>query len=65
MTTKPKPKPQANRTKPNPQLYYLTDADLATLDEGWRLAGYRSKQEFVSDAVLSKARRVIAKRLTE
>ena len=63
MTTKPKP--QANRTKPNPQLYYLTDADLATLDEGWRLAGYRSKQEFVAEAVLGKARRVIAKHLTQ
>ena len=61
MTTKPK----ANRAKPHQQIYYLSDADLAILDEGWRLSGYRSKQEFVSEAVLSKARRVIAKHLTE
>ena len=61
MTTKPK----ANRAKPKQQIFYLTDADLAILDEGWRLSGYRSKQQFVSEAVLSKARRVIAKHLTE
>lgn len=61
MTTKPK----ANRAKPHQQIFYLTANDLAILDEGWRLSGYRSKQEFVSEAVLSKARRVLTKRLTQ
>ena len=63
MTTKPKPK--ANRAKPKQQIFYLTANDLAILDEGWRLSGYRSKQVFVSEAVLSKARRVLTKRLTQ
>ena len=61
MTTKPKP--QANRAKPKQQIFYLTAHDLAILDEGWRLSGYRSKQEFVADAVLSKARRVLRRHI--